>query len=135
MTMLQDVQQTLHRFADTLRKRRQLRRELAQLQAMGSLDAVLADAGLVRSQIAPLIAGCGGSRDLLDQMVARVGVDVRQLPVETVRDMTWACTTCPDKRRCREWLAGTEESGFRSFCPNAAELDRALSKQHPSLQA
>lgn len=132
MTTLQNLQQTLHRFVDALGKRRQLRRELAQLEAMGSLDAVLADAGLVRSQIAPLIAGCAGSRELLDQMAARLGVDVAHLPVETVRAMTWACTTCPDKRKCRDWLAGSEEEGFRTFCPNAAELDGALSKQRAS---
>jgi uncharacterized protein YjiS (DUF1127 family) len=135
MTTLQNLQQTLHRFVETLRRRRQLRRELVQLEAMGSLDAVLADAGLMRSQIAPLIAGCAGSRELLDQMVTRLGVDTRQLPVETVRDMTWACTTCADKRKCRDWLAGTEEKEYRTFCPNAAQLDHALSKQRPSLQA
>src|SRR5215471_18938789 len=119
MTLLEDFQNAIHRFVDALRKRRQLQRELAELQAMGSLDAVLADAGLMRSQIAPLIAGCSGSRELLDRMVARLGVDTNRLPVETVRDMTWTCTTCQDKRTCREWLAGTEENGFRSFCPNA----------------
>ena len=133
MTMLQDFQRTLHRFVDGGRKRRQLRRELAQLHAMGSLDAVLADAGLMRSQIAPLIAGCADSRELLDQMAARLGVDASRLPVETVRDMTWACTTCPDKRKCRDWLAGTEETGYRAFCPNAAEFDHA--KQHASAGA
>jgi hypothetical protein len=131
MTMLQDLRRTVHRFVDGRLKRRQLQCELAQLEAMGSLDAVLADAGLVRSQIAPLIAGGAGSRELLDQMLARLGIDAAQLPVESLRDMTWACTTCPDKRQCREWLAGTEETQFRAFCPNAAELDHALSKQRP----
>ena len=75
MTLLQDLQQTIHRFVARRRERRQLQGELAQLQAIGSLDAVLADAGLVRSQIAPLIAGCYGSRELLDQMLTRLGID------------------------------------------------------------
>ena len=131
MTMLQDLRQAVHRFVDGRLKRRQLQCELAQLEAMGSLDAVLADAGLVRSQIAPLIAGGAGSRELLEQMLARLGIDAAQLPVESLRDMTCACTTCPDKRQCREWLAGTEETQFRDFCPNAAELDHALSKKRP----
>ena len=129
MTMLQNLRQAVHRFVDGRRKRRQLQCELAQLDAMGSLDAVLADAGLVRSQIAPLIAGGADSRELLDQMLTRLGIDAAQLPVESLRDMTWACTTCPDKRQCREWLSGTEETEFRAFCPNAAQLDYALSKQ------
>jgi uncharacterized protein YjiS (DUF1127 family) len=131
MTALQDLRQTISRYVDGARKRRQLRRELAQLATMGSLDAVLADVGLARSQVEPLIAGCSGSRELLDRMLARLGVDANQLPVETLRDMTWTCTTCPDKRQCRHWLSGTEETQYRSFCPNAAELDHALSKQHP----
>lgn len=129
MTMLQDFQRTIGSFVDGQRKRKQLRRELAQLEAMGSLDAVLADCGLVRSQITPLIEGCNGSRELLDRMLARLGIDAARLPVESLRDMTWACTTCPDKGKCREALSGAEDVNFHSFCPNAEQLDHALSKQ------
>jgi hypothetical protein len=132
MAILQDLRKAIHRFVDDRRERRRLRRELAQLQAIGSLDAVLADAGLVRSQIAPLIAGCAGSKELLDRMLARLGIDAARLPVETMREMTWACTTCPDKRLCRDWLSGTEQRYFHTFCPNAAQLEYALSKQHPA---
>jgi hypothetical protein len=132
MTKLQDFQQAISRFVDGRRKRRQLRLELAQLAAMGSLDAVLADAGLARSQIEPLIEGCAGSRELLDRMLARLGIDASRLPVEELRDMTWACTTCPDKRKCRAWLAEREEGDFRSFCPNAEPLDRAMAAAMPA---
>jgi hypothetical protein len=129
MTMLQDFQRTITSFVDGQRKRRQLRREIAQLEAMGSLDAVLADCGLVRSQITPLLEGCSGSRELLDRMLGRLGIDAASLPVETLRDMTWACTTCPDKGKCREALNGAEDVAFHAFCPNAEHLDHALSKQ------
>lgn len=132
MTALQDFGRTISHFVDGIRKRRQLERELDQLAAMGSLDAVLADVGLARSQIEPLIAGCNGSRELLDRMLARLGVDPSQLPVETLRDMTWACTTCPDKHLCRRWLADKDQTDFHAFCPNAAQLDLALSQQHPA---
>ena len=135
MTMLQDLQRTIHRFVDGRRKRRQLKSELAQLEAMGSLDAVLADAGLVRSQITPLIEGCTGSRELLDQMLGRLGIDAAQLPVESLRDMTWACTTCPDKRKCREWLADSGGPEFHNFCPNAVELEYALSRQRSAVRS
>jgi uncharacterized protein YjiS (DUF1127 family) len=108
MTTLQDFRRTISHFVDRRRKRKQLQRELAQLEAIGFLDAVLADTGLARSQIEPLIAGCAGSKELLDQMLARLGIDAAQLPVESLRDMTWTCTTCPDKRQCREWLSGIE---------------------------
>jgi hypothetical protein len=131
MTMLRTLQQTVSRWFDDQRKRRQLQRELMQLDAVGSLDAVLADAGLARSQIEPLIAGCAGSKELLDHMLIRLGIDPARLPVESMREVTWTCTTCRDKRQCREWLSGTEETEFRAFCPNTAQLDYALLKQHP----
>lgn len=132
MTTLQDIRRTISHRIDVGRKRSRLRRELAQLAAMGSLDAVLADVGLARSQVESLIAGCDGSGELLDQMIARLGVDVAQLPLDCLRDMTWTCTTCPSKRQCREWLFSIEETEGRAFCPNAAQLDDALSKQRPA---
>jgi uncharacterized protein YjiS (DUF1127 family) len=131
MTMLRDLHHTVHRFVDRQRKRRQLRRELAQLDAMGSLDAVLADCGLVRSQVTSLIEGCSDSRELLDRMLDRLGIDASRLAVESLRDMTWTCTNCADRGKCSAWLAGTEEVEFRSFCPNAEQLDHALSYQPP----
>jgi uncharacterized protein YjiS (DUF1127 family) len=132
MTALQDLRQTISQFFDDRRKRRRLQLELAQLAAMGSLDAVLADVGLVRSQIEPLIAGCAGSRELLDQMLARLGIDAARLPVEDLRNMTWTCTTCPDKRKCGEWLADIAETDFHAFCPNAEQLDHALAAAAPA---
>jgi hypothetical protein len=131
MTMLQDFRQTVARLVDGSRTRRRLKREIAQLSAMGSLDAVLADAGLARSQIGPLVAGCAGSRALLDQMLERLGIDASRMPTGTMRDMTWTCTTCPHKRQCRRWLAGHEATGFHGFCPNADQLDDALGQPHP----
>lgn len=129
MTTLQDLRRTISRHVDGGRKRRQLKRELAQLAAMGSLDAVLSDIGLARSQVEPLIAGCADSGELMDRMVARLGIDPAQLPAEVLRELTWTCTTCADKRKCRAWLADAADPEFRSFCPNAAPLDRALQKQ------
>ncbi len=131
MPTLQDIRRTISHRIDVGRKRRQLKRELEQLAAMGSLDAVLADVGLVRSQVESLIAGCDGSGELLERMIARLGVDAAQLPLDCLRDMTWTCTTCPNKRQCREWLFSVEETQCRAFCPNAAQLDHALSKQRP----
>jgi len=132
MTTLQNLQQTISRYVKGGRKRRQLKRELAQLAAMGSLDAVLADIGLARSQIEPLIAGGADSGEQLEQMLARLGIDPARLPVETQRDMLWTCMNCGDKRHCRHWMAEVDQTDFHSFCPNAAELDQALAKQHPA---
>jgi hypothetical protein len=133
MTTLQDLQQTISRFVKGGRKRRQLKRELAQLAAMGELDAVLADVGLVRSQVEPLIAGSADQNDRLDKMLSRLGIDAARLPIESLRDMAWTCMNCRGKRRCRRWLSDNRGPDFHSFCPNAAELDDALLKQHPEL--
>lgn len=133
MTTLQDLQQTISRFVKGGRKRRQLKREVAQLTAMGQLDAVLADVGLVRSQIQPLIAGSADPNDRLDKLLDRLGIDVARLPIESLRDMSWNCMNCLAKRHCRQWLSDNKGLDFHSFCPNAAELDDALSKQHPEL--
>ena len=133
MRTLQDLQQTISRFVKGGRKRRQLKRELAQLAATGELDAVLADVGLVRSQVEALIAGSADRNDRLDKMLDRLGIDVARLPIECQRDMAWTCMNCRSKRRCRQWLSDNKGPDFHSFCPNAAGLDDALSKQHPEL--
>ncbi len=87
---------------------------------------LLADVGLVRSQIEPLLAGSADSGELLEQMLARLGIDAARLPVETQRGMLWTCMNCRDKRHCRHWLAAVDQTDFHGFCPNAAELDEAL---------
>jgi len=132
MATLKDLQRTISRFVGERRKRRQLELELEQLDAMGSLDAALADVGLVRSQIGPLIAQSGRSRELLERMLARLGLDADRFDAGNLRDMTWKCTTCADKHQCREWLAGTERTGFHAFCPNSAEFDRVMVAAMPS---
>jgi hypothetical protein len=133
MTTFQDLQQTISRFVKGGRKRRQLKRELAQLAAMGQLDGVLADVGLVRSQVQSLIAGSADPNDRLDKMLDRLGIDAARLPIESLRDMAWSCMNCRAKRHCRQWLSDNKGPDFHSFCPNAAELDDGLRKQHPEL--
>ena len=124
MTTLQHLRQTIADLVAGHRERRQLRRELAQLAALGQLDPVLADLGLARSQVEPLLAGCG-DHELFDRMLERLGIDPATLPVEEVREMRWACTRCDDTRSCRHWLVDGDDGGFHRFCPNADALERA----------
>lgn len=131
MTALQDLKREIGRLFRGERKRRHLERELAQLAAMGELDAVLADVGLVRSQAEPLIAGSADTNYRLDKMLDRLGIDVARLPIESLRDMVWTCMNCGGKRHCRQWLSDSKGPDFHSFCSNAAELDDALLRQHP----
>ena len=125
MTTLKDLGRSISRFVDERRKRRQLEFELDTLGAMGCLDGALADAGLVRSQIGPLIADSGRSRATLDRMLDRLGLDADRFDTGNLRDMTWKCTTCADKPQCRTWLDSGATLGFEMFCPNSAELGRA----------
>lgn len=133
MAILGNLGRAISRFAGEWRKRRQLELELETLGAMGSLDSALADAGLVRSQIGPLITDSGRSRALLDRMLARIGLDASRFGTGNLRDMTWKCTTCADKRLCRGWLNSGATLGFDAFCPNSAELGRALLAKVPAV--
>lgn len=126
MTTLQEFGQQVLRFVEGRCKRWQLEREFAQLEAMGSLDSTLTDIGLTRSQIESLLAGYADSPDLLGRMLARLGIDPARLPAQSLRTMTWACTTCADKRQCRTWLDEGGDKDFHEFCPNAAQLDEAM---------
>ncbi|HTR88457.1 MAG TPA: DUF6455 family protein [Reyranella sp.] len=132
MTTTQSLRHTVSRYVDRQRTRRRLRRELALLAELGCLDEALADAGLLRSQVEPLLAGCGDNDELLERMLARRGIEAARLPVEERRDLTWACTTCTEKRRCRDWLAGPDETGFEEFCPNAPRLEAAGANPPPA---
>lgn len=129
MTTLHRIGAAIGRWAEGVNARRQLRRELAFIEANGELDLILADAGLTRAQIDVLVAGSPDARRQLMAMLERLRIAAKAVPAATMREMGWTCTTCTDKRRCREWLAGGEEGEFRAFCPNAALLDCQLLRQ------
>jgi hypothetical protein len=129
MTTLHRIGAAIGRWAEGVNARRQLRRELAFIEANGELDLILADAGLTRAQVDVLIAGSPDARRQLMAMLERLGIAAKAIPAATMREMGWTCTTCTDKRRCREWLADGKEGEFRAFCPNAALLDCKLLRQ------
>jgi hypothetical protein len=129
MTTICHIGAAIGRWAEGVRARNQLRRELAFIDSNGDLDVILADIGLTRAHVKPLVAGSPDARLLLLSMLERLGLARERVPVEAVREMGWACTTCVDKGRCREWLANGEETEYRAFCPNAALLDYELLKQ------
>ena len=110
-----------------------LRRDLTALEAAGCLDATLADIGLARAQMGQLVREHRRSGRLLWAMLEKLGIEPEQVPLAAMREMAWTCTSCTDKRRCREWLAENEQTEFRAFCSNAAFLDYALLKQRQSL--
>jgi hypothetical protein len=66
--------------------------------------------------------------DQLPRLLRAVGVDPGMLSRDDpamMRDMQRLCTACRRKRRCeRDLAAGTAANNYRSFCPNAASLEK-----------
>jgi hypothetical protein len=121
----------LEQAALAIRERNVLRTELAELAAKGELDRALADAGLTRSQVGTLIDNHPHACQLLGQMIERLGVDpVRLEAVESMREVSWRCTTCTEKQRCADWLADGRGEGWYAFCPNAASFSAAKREAH-----
>lgn len=106
------------------RERHALRRELADYAMTGNLDAVLAEAGLSRMQIEPLIKGYPEAPRLLEAMAARLGVENEYTKDPTIqREIQRTCSLCAVHGRCRRWLRSGRDEGYQDFCPNAALLD------------
>jgi hypothetical protein len=64
----------------------------------------------------------------LERALYRVGADpvrlaARRVAVEIARAQE-RCASCPATGACREWLESGTPDTYRSFCPNAALIDR-----------
>jgi uncharacterized protein YjiS (DUF1127 family) len=105
--------------------RRALREELAGLSSH-DMDRVLADIGLTREEMDKAIENAPRSRGLLESMLRQVGFG-RVLPAAgstLLREIERRCATCNRQKDCSDWLGkGTQDGGYRRFCPNAAILD------------
>jgi uncharacterized protein YjiS (DUF1127 family) len=117
-------------FVEGWRERAQLRREFARLAQQGELDRTLADSGIAHSDVLRLMHAHPGTPQQLRRMMARLGIDRAALPrskavADAIREMEWRCGECSDWRHCRAWLeSGASAESYRTFCRNAAELDR-----------
>lgn len=64
----------------------------------------------------------------LGAMLARHGLDWGRLAdVAAIGEVSIAldrCSHCGAKARCSEWLASGGRTGYESFCPNAAFVER-----------
>ncbi len=104
------------------------RRMLAdELQALD--DRTLAELGFARNQIPLLVRAYPAATEQFTQMLARIGLDTKEAPLDpaTRGDLYRVCTMCAKRRRCRRWLASTEDAdGYPAFCPNAWMFSRLL---------
>ncbi len=106
------------------RQRYALRRELADCAMNSDFDIILAEAGLGRGEIEPLIKGHPNATRLLRAMSERLGVEgERSKDPVILREMQRTCSLCAEHRRCRRWLHAHRKDGYHDFCPNAELLD------------
>jgi uncharacterized protein YjiS (DUF1127 family) len=109
---------------DDMRQRHALRRELAVCAMQGGLDETLADIGVSRAQIVPLVKGAPNAARLLTRMAAWVGVDLEGIRDPALRrELQRVCSLCAAQGRCKHWLDDPDSRGYREFCPNAGTLD------------
>lgn len=108
------------------REKSSLAHEFDALAAHGELYRTLVEAGLSPNDVPRLLNGHPGAARQLPAMMRRVGIDASHLPITPeTREIEWRCTECRSWRRCREWLASSEnDHRYRKFCPNAAALEQ-----------
>ena len=104
------------------------RRMMAE-ELEGLDDRTLGELGLARDQIPLVVRAYPAATKQFTQMLARVGLDTKEAPLDatTRGDLYRVCTMCTKRRRCRRWLASTEDvDGYPAFCPNAWMFSRLL---------
>lgn len=107
-----------------VRKRRAMRQAFDECGRAGVLDATLADLGVTKGDIGPLIKGYPGSEDLLAAMCRRMGIDAMRLQdPTTARVMQRSCALCANHGRCARWLKVDPFDDYHDFCPNAELID------------
>jgi uncharacterized protein YjiS (DUF1127 family) len=105
----------------------QRRRCLLERQLNALDDRAIADIGIARDQIPAIASAVPDAPQLLSRMMERLGVapELLRRDAGLRRELQWNCVACPSRRQCRRWLKSPQPAdAYRSFCPNAARLDR-----------
>ncbi len=115
---------------ETQHRRRVLERQLDALD-----DCAIADIGIAREQIPAIAAAWPDAPQLLRWMMERLDVAPESLlgDPNLRREIEWNCVACPNRSQCHRWLRSAKPAdAYRSFCPNAAGLDRLATAQAAS---
>ena len=106
----------VRRWLETERSRREL----------ASMDAFMrADLGLqTEIEVAALARNAWRDPGQFRRMLERVGASGHPFLANRAfrRELERSCALCTATRTCRRWLASGDRDGYRTFCPNAAEL-------------
>jgi hypothetical protein len=106
-------------------RRRKAQRELTALFPI-ELSMIANDLGVTEKQLLTLASQDNKSAGLMARMLSALNISERDVSAQPIlaRDMHVTCSLCTAKRRCGHELQGNIAAGsFRSFCPNAANID------------
>lgn len=106
-------------------RRRKAQRELAALFPI-ELSMIANDLGVTEKQLLTLAAQDDKSTGLMERMLSALNISKRDVSAQPTlaRDMYVTCSLCTAKRRCgRESRDNIAAGTFRSFCPNAANIE------------
>jgi hypothetical protein len=89
--------------------------------------------GVTPNQLQDLARKGPDSAKLIRRMLIALHVDpktIADIDPLVMREMSWLCLTCTNKKRCQHELAkGTASEHFRQFCPNAVSIDELLKQE------
>jgi uncharacterized protein YjiS (DUF1127 family) len=104
-------------------QRQALERELNALD-----DRQLSDLGITREQIPVMVGAYPESPQLLTSMLARLGITEEAIARDPGlrSQLARTCSLCFVRQECKRYLklpVDASPDGYRTFCPNAAQLD------------
>jgi hypothetical protein len=118
--------ETVDDFIDQQRHRRAALREFDALGA-AEASAIARDLGVTETELRALAVHEDGIPKLLEGMLSALKItseDFQAADRCLTRDMQSLCSVCNSKSRCRRELAGGRAAAtFRTFCPNASNLE------------
>ncbi|MFZ1814005.1 MAG: DUF6455 family protein [Rhizobiaceae bacterium] len=84
--------------------------------------AGLSDIGMTRDEGLRLVRGHEGSRERLEAMAARYGLEADEIGQnrQDAIDIAINCGECVNDKLCERYLAGNEAADPDAFCPNAS---------------
>lgn len=99
------------------------------------LERISADIGMTPADLAAASATSDAAHRLMAIRMRALGLTedhAREVSLLLLADLRRACARCNDKAKCVQDLGRDPEgAGWRSYCPNAADLD-ALREAEPS---
>ena len=122
------VENTIRKFGNWLKAYRRARASRYELSTFSpdEVATVARDSGVEPSQLRALSKAGADAAELLNRMLAALGIDpnnLKTMDIRVARDLQATCSLCASKSRCRRSLsAGKAATEYREFCPNAATL-------------